>query len=190
MYKAPAGFGWFVLIAASVLLVGVAFAGKFYYVIKDDQGRTRMYDTLPPDYAQKGYRVVNERGVTVEVVPPHTRTKPPEPELSERDKILLSTFYSVEDIIQARDRQIATLEGIIRTTQSNIEAYRRNLDKLRAQAAQGGAASPKLRRDVIRMEQQIADNQAFIKEKRREQDQVRAKYNRDVERFIQLKGGR
>lgn len=182
-------FGLLFLVLATGLTT--TLAGTLFYIFKDDQGRTRMHDTIPPEYAQKGYRVVNERGVTIKVVPPVEKSRRPvERRLTDQDRALLDTFQNVDDIAMARDRQIEALEGIIRSTGSNMEAYRRNLQKLEAQAAriekEGQPLSDKLLADMEFMRHQIKTNEAFIEKKRREQEETRRRYDRDIRRFREL----
>ena len=173
------------------LVLNVASAGGLYYIIEDDQGRTRMFDTLPPEYAQKGYRVVNESGATVEVVPPSARKRVTR-RLSDDDRALLKTFDSVADLEVARDRQHDDLEAIIRSTLSTLEVIRRNLKSLSSRAAslveKGEMVPEKLRRDIESASDQIESNEAFVDKKRLQQSELRKRYERDIARFQELKG--
>ncbi len=180
-----------------MLTMGIAapsWAGKLFYIFKDDKGRTRMHDTIPPEYAQKGYRVVNEQGATVEVVPPLAATPAPaKPQkvLSDQDHALLRTFQHVSDIAEARDRQIAALESIILSTNATVASFQRNLQELQKLAntmEEGGEVAPdKVRKDILWVEGQIKINKAFIEDKRKEQEDTRLKYDRDMQRFRELK---
>lgn len=181
----------FGLTVALLLLAGTVEAGKVFYIVEDAKGNTRMFDTLPPEYAQKGYRIVNERGVTVEVVAPAGKHNLPVYRLTDHDRALLATFQSVEEIVAARDRQLAELDAIIDATSGTMSAFERNLVELEAQAddlaRQGQAVPEKTRSDIDMVRGQIARNQAYIEKKRAEQHETRERYEQDIERFRVLK---
>ncbi len=172
----------------SVTLMAQA-EGRLIYVVEDPQGKVRMFDALPPELAGRGYKVMDERGHVVEVVPPR-RTRGDVP-LSDHDRALLATFTSEAEIQIARDRQLATLEGLIRLNERNLPLYEENLAELReraeALAAAGRPVPEELREDIRRMERQVAQRRAFIEAQRQEMARVRMKYDEDLRRFRELK---
>ncbi len=175
-----------------MLLLSLALAaqagGRHIYVVEDEQGRVRMYDALPPELADRGYKVMDEHGHVVEVVPPRRGSTGL---LSDYDRALLATFSSEAEIQIARDRQLSTLEGLIRLNERNLPLYEENLAELRARAealqAAGQPVPEDLRDDIRRMERQVAQRKALIEEQRREMARVRAKYDEDLRRFRELK---
>ena len=96
---------------------------------KNNEGVTECGDTVPPEFAQKGHKEIGESGIVREEV---ERAKTPE-ELAEekrlakeeelrlkkeeekqlKDRILLETFASVEEIENARDDRIQAVEASI-----------------------------------------------------------------------------
>ncbi len=167
-----------------------AWAGR-YYVVDDGQGGVKMYDVLPPELASRGYRIVDERGVTLKVVPP--RQERARPRLDARDRALLATFANESELIIARDRQLATLEGLIRLNERNLPLYEANLKELQAEVKQyrraGKSIPERLREDIERVQRQIKERRDFIRSQRRELEQVRARYDADIRRFRELKAG-
>jgi hypothetical protein len=165
-------------------------------------------DVVPPEYSQQGYVRKNERGITVEQ---KERAKSMEELAEERrlaaleaerkreqarqdakDRVLLNTFASVDDIELARDGQIANIDGQIKVTENQIEKLNVNLAGLIADAAEderrGKAPDAEVTSRIESLRQQIADNEAFIQDRRREQEALRVQYDRDIARFRELKG--
>jgi len=178
-----------VCLALLSLTLAVQAGGRHIYVVEDDQGKVRMYDALPPELADRGYKVVDEHGHVVEVVPPR-RGRGAGP-LSDYDRALLATFSSEAEIQIARDRQLATLEGLIRLNERNLPLYEENLAELRERAealeAAGRPVPEDLREDIRRMERQVAQRRALIESQRQEMARVRTKYDEDLKRFRELK---
>jgi hypothetical protein len=200
------------ILAATLLLATTLGAGlpgeaqaRLYKWI-DEQGNVHYGDRIPPEYAEKEQRRLNEQGITVEV---RERAKTPE-ELAEerrlariqeeeaellrqqreRDRILLDTFSNEDEIIMTRDGKVSAIDAIIRVTQGRIENLRARLAELTTRAAnleRSGKAVPEtLHGDIRSARQQIESNQAYIVSKEQEQQETRAKYEADIQRFREL----
>lgn len=185
-------------------LPGAAQAGMYKWT--DEQGNVYYGDRIPPQYAEKEQRRLNEQGITVEV---KERAKTPE-ELAEeqrlakveaekaelrrqqreRDRILLDTFSNEDEIIMTRDGKVSAIDAIIRVTQGRIENLRDRLAELTTRAAnleRGGKAVPgNLHEDIRSARQQIENNETYIVQKEQEQQETRAKYEADIQRFREL----
>lgn len=195
------------LLIASVLGTGLpGEAQARMYKWTDNQGNVHYGDRIPPEYAEREQRRLNEQGITVEV---RERAKTPE-ELAEqrrlaeieaaeeeqrrqqraRDRILLDTFSNEDEIVMTRDGKISAIEAIVRVTQGRIENLRARLTELTTQAAnleRGGRTVPDtLHQDIRSARQQIETNEAYIVAKEQEQDDTRAKYEADIQRFREL----
>lgn len=175
---------------------------------KNNEGITECGDTVPPEFAQKGHKEIGESGIVREEV---ERAKTPE-ELAEeerlakveeerlrkeeekqlKDRILLETFSSVEDIEKARDDRIQSLEASIGITQARKEKIQVDLDKRIERAADrersGNEPNQELLDDINSLKRQIANIDKFILDKREEQEQIRISHAADIERFKRLKG--
>jgi hypothetical protein len=180
-------------------------AGRLYKWV-DEEGNVHYGDTVPPEYADRERRVINERGVTLGVTEAaksaeqraeeerQARIREQQRRVAEkraaRDRILLQTFSNVDDMHLTRDGKIAAIEAVIRITRSNINGLRQALDQLTRRAAgherAGRRVPDELRREIEAVQRQIETNEAFIEARRAEQDEVRAKFDADIKRFLEL----
>lgn len=164
---------------------------------------------MPPEYAQQETETKDKRSLTIdkseraktfdELEAEQQRAKLDQQLAVEaqkraaRDRVLLDTFSSEDDLILTRDGQIAHLESQIRLTGSHIEKLEKNLDQMIDRAAEverrGEKASDEMVANIANVRGQIVENEEFIASKRRQQDDIRVRFATDIERFRELKGG-
>ncbi len=198
-------------LAACVALAGLLAAGPVaaarLYKWVDEKGEVHYTDTPPPEAARHDRAILNEQGIPVKRI---EGEKTPEELAAERrrraalearrraeearrrhDRMLLATYATEADMVAARDEKIATLETLIRLTRQRIRKLETELERLRREAAEheraGRPVSEALRRRIRETRRQIRSNRAFIAAKRREQDAIRAQFERDIQRFRELK---
>ena len=192
-------------------LLAASFAGQAAPEIKcwtNKDGVRECGNVVPPEYSQQGYVRKNERGITVEskdraksleelaeerrLAAVEAEHKREQERQNAKDRVLLNTFASVDDIELARDGQISNVDGQIKVTQNQIEKLNANLSSLIEEAAEaereGKSPDPETTHHIETLRKQVADNEAFIDDKRSEQETLRAQYDRDIERFRELKG--
>ncbi|MEH3021662.1 MAG: DUF4124 domain-containing protein [Pseudomonas oryzihabitans] len=129
--------------AASLLLLALPLAsqGAELYRYLDRNG-TLVIDRqgVPPEYAGKGYDVLNEQGRVIRKVAPAL----PAEELERRerarqqalaDEQLRKLYSNVEDIDRAKARKLAELESLMQIKKANLEAARQLQAQLMEQAA-------------------------------------------------------
>ena len=173
-----------------------------------EDGSRACGDSVPPKYAQQGYEKKNQRGMTVERKDAARSIEDVEAEFqamqqAERDakvaekqarldKNLLDTFASEDDMLYARDGQIAHLESQIKLTENRNEKLQSNLDGLISKAAnheRSGKEPPEsLVKDIESLEDQLNANRIFVDSKRKEQKAIYEKFDNDIERFRKLSG--
>ncbi|MGD8514947.1 MAG: hypothetical protein PVF52_04975 [Granulosicoccaceae bacterium] len=176
----------------------------------NNEGIRECGNVVPPEYAQKGHEVLNRQGVTVDKV---ERAKTPE-ELAEakrlaaikaeedrlrkeqenRDRVLLHTFSSEDEIIMARDGKITALKTEIRLTKKSMAKTQERLDALLKQAANleraGKPVPEKLAGDIKTATEQVDEYRAFISTRQSEQDRIKAQFDNDMTRYKLLKSGK
>ncbi|RME35120.1 MAG: hypothetical protein D6786_02850 [Gammaproteobacteria bacterium] len=192
------------------LLLALLAAGPATARIKcwtTDEGVRECGNVVPPKYAQKKRIEVNKQGVVVkeleearskeEIAAERERQRKLEEERkrqaeqARKDRILLETFSSEDDIVLTRDGKIAALESEIKLTRSRIDKLRDNLDQMiRAAAAQeraGKEPSAEVTRDIASLKRQIAENERHIQDKRAEQEAIRKEFQGYLERYRELR---
>lgn len=179
-------------------------ADHLYYIYKDARGRTHISDSVTHNHAKYGYRVVNSAGATLRVVPSTTERMNREKRRIEReaeikarnkknhaDEYLLQSFVDEEDIRQAGNKKILTIQKQIDITNDHIKAFEENLKQLKAQVAQADREGRDItEKDVegIRLiKESIVKNKEFVVNKIQEQKDIRIEYMGYIERFKALK---
>lgn len=195
------------LFALTLLLAAPASAGIKCWTNKD--GVRECGNAVPPEYAQQKTEVKDEFGVTVkesgaaktieelEAERAAERARQEEAVAAKKrealDRVLLDTFASEDDLVLTRDGQIAHLDSQIRLTQSHIDKLTKNLDKMIERAAdaerKGETPSAELIGNIDSVRAQITENEEFIATKHEEQEAIRARFDSDIARFRELKGG-
>lgn len=174
----------------------------------NDEGVHECGNSVPPEFAQRGFEEKSAGGVTVEATESARTMEDLETERrlkrqqeaaaavmreqSARDRVLLDTFSSEDDLVLARDGQIAHLNSQVKITESHIEKLTKSLDGLIVDAAdherRGNMPPDKLVADIGSLREQIRDNKKFIESKNSERVSIEEKFANDIARFRKLKG--
>ncbi|RLA30125.1 MAG: hypothetical protein DRR03_11110 [Gammaproteobacteria bacterium] len=196
----------------SLLLAALPMtANAAIYKWVDEEGNTHFGSAIPPEYAKQDTQKerLNERGQTIEIV--QEKEKTPEQLAEEKrlreekaarqkeldrkrqhDRLLLSTYDSVDGLELARDGKIQALEGQITVASGQIREREALLKRQRSNAADlersGGKIGKKLLDHIAATENQIARNEARIEVLRADQERIRATYEADITRYRELKG--
>jgi len=173
----------------------------------DDEGNVHYGDQVPPQYSKQERKVIDEQGRTVKV---YEAAKTPEEraeqerlaavraeeekkakERAARDRSLLSTYSSEEDMLLARDGRLAAVDAVIQLTRSRIKTMERNLYELEQEAAEferSGKPPPVgLKQQASNLQEHIKENEKYIKTKEQEKQAITLKFNEDIARFRELR---
>lgn len=210
----PARLALFLLASAFTLAVNAAgpvkTSKRVLYKFRDDAGAMVLKDYLPPEVVARGYTIVNEYGQTLEVIEPVKTREQMAAERESRAKLeaeqrikreaakhdaeLLRQFTTVEDIMRARDTQLASLDVqiSIRSGQSNlITSQLEDMQKHAADFERRGAAVPaQLLKDIQESQRQIGENQGFIEQQGKEKEKIADRFKADIVRFKELNAQR
>lgn len=174
---------------------------------QDAAGRWHYGDTAAEECAKSKITVITGGGVKkTEIAAPPTEAELKEREarknetereqkLAEekkrRDALLLSTYGHEDDIGYARDRKLALLEGSIKASEETLKSLRAALERLEAQAAEeargGKPASAATAKNIAATQTQIANHEAAIRAKRKEQEAVRQQAAAELARYRELR---
>lgn len=196
---------------ASVALPAVAADNLKAYRWVDDNGVYHYGDRVPPEFAASELTVLNSQGVEVARVDGKKTAE----ELAEdarlrairteqirkrdeallRDRVLLSTYLSVEEIEALRDRRIELVAGQMRVIQIYLDNLREKLLKLEREAQRFSPYSAnenappideKLARELSDTLDSIMLYERNMAKSRDEQSALIAKFDADISRFEQL----
>lgn len=201
-------------LALGVMLTGFmplgASAGFKCWTNKD--GIRECGNVVPPEYAQQSHSEISETGITLNKT---SRAKTDEELKAERaeqarlaaikaeedrkkrekaahDRVLLSTFTTEEDLLLARNGQLANIDTRISHTERVLSQLEASLEELRAEAATmergGKGITPELMQKIAKVQQQIKGSHAFIDERRRYKAELTAQFEADLLRYRELKG--
>ena len=113
-------------------------------------------------------------------------------EIDKLDKILLDTYSNTDDIQMTSDGKIAALESTIKLANKRNEKIQANLDKRTATAAAAELAGKQppedLLKDIQSLQRQIKNNDKFVVDKRREQEEIKKEYADKIVHFNELTG--
>jgi len=178
-----------------------AFAATYKWV--DEHGVTHYGDSIPLEYRDRANIEMNKRGVILKKNDPALTVeerKAKEAELAKqrkqateqkrKDTILMNTYSSVEEIDLARDRNLQQIELIIKNIQEQKKAVQADLDARRDLAeaySQVNKPVPEgLLQDVEALEKNKQDLETAIAQKRKAADEIRARFEQDKRRYIEL----
>ncbi|TDJ42316.1 MAG: DUF4124 domain-containing protein [Gammaproteobacteria bacterium] len=198
-------------IAMLIAAASLTAEGLRTYRWVDDAGVTHYGDRVPPQYAGSELSVLNEQGVTVNTV---EGTKTPEQIAKEgrarelraeqirkrdaallRDRVLLSTYLSVEEIEDLRDRRMELVDGQMRVIQIYLANLREKLVKLEKESQRFSpySSDPNARPIDEKLARELSDtlDSIMLYEKnlaktRTEQKTLVSKFAGDITRFQDL----
>lgn len=186
---------------AAGLLVQSAHAGVYRWV--DDKGQVHYGDTLPDTYQQRGAAELDKQGRVVGRTPSQaeraeaasreaeTRARQRDELVQRRqDKALLSTYSSLDDIDDARDRELDRYRQLIENTESRARDVGTDVGRLKArgtiQAGQGKSLPPQVQSQIMQREVELEGLKKTILRYESEMRRVQERFAQDKVRFREL----
>src|ERR1700691_253570 len=201
---------WVLCAATLLALPGFTTApannGRIVYKWVDQQGVTHYGDHIPPEYAAQEQHVMNAQGVeidrldaqkTPEQLAADDQKKADAERSRNRDRNLLNTYASVQEIERLRDQRVALVSDQVKVTSQFLEVLNGKLKKLRAGSMHykpyntdpaAPAMPDQIAEDLVRVGNDIRTQEENLREKRSEEATMRKQFGSDVERFKELKG--
>ncbi len=201
------------LLSTAIILLGLlpalALAQSKTYKWEDKTGVPSYGDSIPPEVAEQEKQVLNEAGITVEVL----RGKRTEEEKAEEARLvriaeqrelerranqaLLATYLSVEEIEMHRDRRVELFQAQARVTELYLKNLRNRQDWLQMSASKyrpysddpnAEMITPDLLDDLNETKDTIARHEQNLKRYKREESEMNERFEKDIDRFRKLKG--
>lgn len=175
----------------------------------DKDGNIHYGDSIPAEYSEVDKQVLNEHGVTMNVM----RGKKSDEELAEekrqeklraerelqrrQDRALLATYLSVDEIIMHRDRRVELFQAQSRVTELYLRNLQRRLESLQDEASryrpysedpEAEMIDPGLAADIASTKANIARHEKNLQRFRNDEQNIVARFEGDIDRFKSLKG--
>ncbi|CCE21835.1 DUF4124 domain-containing protein [Methylotuvimicrobium alcaliphilum] len=193
--------------AVTLLLCHVpSIHAKKMYRWVDDQGNTYFSDQVPPEHAKHRREALNQRGRVIDVIE-KAKTKE-ELELDQRlnelreaqekiiqkqqtyDRVLLSTFRNIDDLLLSIKNKTRTMEAQIRATEGNLNRLKSQLSGQQRKAAaferNAQRVPESLLKDIRSTQEQIQQTEIAISRQMETLNQVKKEDDADVERYLFL----
>jgi hypothetical protein len=166
---------------------------------------THYGDHVPPEYANQEQHILNSEGYEIRK---QEAQKTPEQAAAEdqrkldaeqrqiRDKNLLSTYASVQEIERLRDQRLTLLADQIKVTNQFLDTLNGRMKKMRtdSQRYKPYNSDPKapsmpdqMAEDLVRLTTDVRTQQQNLKQKRSEEATMSIQFESDIDRFKELK---
>ena len=200
-------------IVAGIALPRADVSAQEYSCWRDDNGVQHCGDAVSAEDSRFDRDILNDQGVRIrseqgEITPEEraemeriaqeeARRLQAEEAARQYDRMLLDAYLSVEAIEDLRDRRLEIYEGQVTITEIMLENLHKKLDGLRRDAQRFAPYSDRedappipdnLSLDIDRTESSIAVREAALDQIRHNQDEIRQEFQRDIDRFRELKG--
>lgn len=197
-----------VLAVFSLVLSSLAWAENVYRW-RDENGKVHYGATLPPEYANSPYEVLNSQGVVIEeVTDPLAKQKAPaknqksakpEPLFTEdevrmrSDRLLMLRYHSEDDIRDAMEVEVAQLGYDARLINQTMTSAMTSLagqvknaaDRQRA----GMPVAEETETSINKLRQRIRNNERSLAALKTREKNIRATFEKELERYRYLENG-
>jgi len=202
-------------LVVGLLLLGMtqASAQQNLYRWVDEEGVVHYGDHVPPAYSDQEHEILNDRGVALRRV----EGTASEDELAERarletlkkaeaeaaregarrDKVLLDTYLSVEEIVRLRDQRLELIEAQITVTEQYLTTLIERLMELQHTVSQYKPYSQDpdartmptfLELDLARTMSSVDVYEDTLRRTRDQRTKMSEDFARDIQRFQELAG--
>jgi len=179
--------------------------GGVVYRWVDEHGVVHYGDSVPPKYARDQREMLNSQGVVVGHVDAEKTSAQLAAEASararqlaqkQRDYFLLSTYASVKDIESLRDERLSQLQAQQTAAQQYVQSLQSRLGSLESRAQEFKPYSSRLNaprmpdelaQELVQTESEVRLQNQAIQARTEQEEQVKAQFQSDIERFEQLK---
>jgi len=191
-----------------LLLLGMGSAHAALYKWVDEKGNTHYTTAPPPDSAVYDREVLGERGQVVKTI--QERMTPEEKAAYEqkmleeerllkeqeaqqkRDRNLLISYKTVEEMETKRDEKLSTLDGYIKSLEESRDDAAMEYDELLNQAIlherEGKAPPEKLKANLRSAKREYETSEADLIKAKKERLKTVNLFEDDIKRFKELKG--
>ena len=179
--------------------------GRVLYKWVDKDGVTHYGDHVPPEYASQEQHILNSQGYEIkhldaqksaEQAAAEEQKKQDTDQRQLRDKNLLSTYASVQEIERLRDRRLTLLADQIKVTNQFLDTLNGRMKKMRAESMRfrpynsdpkAPSMPDQMAEDLVRLTTDMRTQEQNLKQKRSEEATMSIQFESDIDRFKELK---
>lgn len=173
----------------------------------DEFGQVHYGDRVPFQYLRSEHSELNDQGVTISTsekmkskeeysaealqkkiqIIAEKKKQIEERRAALRDRVLLDTFTTENDLIIARDARIESVDSQISLAQTLINNDQKKLEDVKKRIKEietsGRKAPDNLYKEVISVSRQLENNHSFTEDKQNERAYILESFEEDVVRF-------
>ena len=198
----------FAVLAAIFALLPLAAGAQSSYRCVGKDGKKYYGSAVPPQCLGQPVEQLNDQGMVVKRFDAAASAAEREKKAAEeeerkkrealskeegrRSRALLATYTSEKDIDQARSRALKDNEGAVKDIEGRIVSLKKRQDELKKELEfyQGKTKPPaKLEHDVRNAEFDVKTQQELLAAKKKEVEQINARYDDDKKRYNELTKG-
>ena len=193
------------IITCIAALPGLVSA-QYVYRWVDENGEVHHGNSVPPEYRDLGWERIGPNGLVLERV---ERALTPEErdalraerirqaeieakqrDQATRDRLLLAAYRSEQDLLDAMEQQVASLDSQRATMQTSLNLASERFESLVRRAAQivreGGNVTPELTENIEDARAEIADLRANMANLVQQEREIRERFTAELQRYRQL----
>jgi len=192
------------ILTTLLLVVSAAPLCADTYRWKDKNGEIHYGESVPPEYADQPYDVINKQGIVIKhvddptaVVETEEEKKPEkkerEPLISEEerqiqsDRLLVIRYSSEDDIQKQLELELAQVgydKKVIRQSlESTSAAIRSQIGQAADQQRAGQAVTAAQQSEIDKLYARLAQDKTQLTANEQREDRIRARYAADLERY-------
>lgn len=195
------GLGRQAVLICTLALSTAAIAGEPVYKY-EDSGLITYQDRAPSSNQDDGHSILNNQGVVLEEVKSRedrriARKVERQKELAKiRDRALLATFTTEEDLLRTRDDRVGMIDGLISRLDDRIRILSERLSVvddrvlLQEKSLGEGKAQESMYAEQHSIQRNIENAWSLIDSKAAERSVVSGKFESDLNRYRELKAER
>jgi hypothetical protein len=179
--------------------------GRVLYKLVDKDGVTHYGDHVPPEYASQEQHVLNSQGYEIrhldaqksaDQAAVEEKVKVDAEQRQLRDRNLLSTYASVQEIERLRDQRLTLVADQIKVTNQFLETLNGRMKKMRTDSLRfrpynsdpnAPSMPDQMAEDLVRLASDMRTQEQKLKQKHGEEAAMSIQFESDIDRFKELK---
>ncbi|GLS27147.1 hypothetical protein [Marinibactrum halimedae] len=162
------------------------------YRYTNNEGVKVINHTVPPEYVQNGYEVINSHGDVIRVIEPsltdeQLELKAEQAKLDEWDRDLMRRYSTVSDVEAAKARRLKEIDTSVAILKGNIRGFDAQIAREQSKAAdferRGRQVPEAVLINIKNFNEEKSAAERLIEARKEDYQRVEAQYDKDIERF-------